>query len=122
MNGCCNYWKTAAGLAGLRHVDPAGARCEGPGGMSSSSVGCWTMTRRGLCRKGAGERVRAAELPHSFLIDMLYGSDEQRKWAEKYLKNKYQPSELGVDFWKRVVDDKRHADETEPVDLALEAL
>ncbi len=62
------------------------------------------------------------ELPQSFLIDMLYGQSEQSEWAEKYLKTKYQPSELGVDFWKRVLDDKRHEDADEVVELALEAL
>lgn len=77
---------------------------------------------RAFAEKALGSAFERPELPHSFLIDMLYGSDEQRKWAEKYLKNKYQPSELGVDFWKRVVDDKRHEDETEPVELALAAL
>lgn len=76
---------------------------------------------RAFAEKSLGAFERP-ELPQDFLIDMLYGQSEQREWAEKYLKTKYQPSELGVEFWKRVLDDKRHLDEDEVVELALEAL
>ena len=71
---------------------------------------------------GAFER---SELPEGFLIDMLYGSDEQREWATGYLKSKYKPVELGTGFWKRVLDDKRHERRyaaSETIELALESL
>lgn len=77
---------------------------------------------RTFADKALGSAFERTELPHSFLIDMLYGGSEQREWAEKYLKNKYQPGELGVGFWKQVLDDKRHEDESDVVELALEAL
>lgn len=77
---------------------------------------------RAFADKALGSAFERPELPPAFLIDMLYGGEEQREWAEKYLKQKYQPGELGVAFWKQVLDDKRHTDESDVVDLALEAL
>ena len=76
----------------------------------------------GFAEKALSASFERHELPHSFLLDMLYGESEQYEWAEKYIKAKYQPGELGVDFWKRVLDDKRYEEADDVVELALAAL
>ncbi|HLM73375.1 MAG TPA: hypothetical protein VK459_11805, partial [Polyangiaceae bacterium] len=72
--------------------------------------------------KGLNESFDRSEIPESFLIDMLYGSHEQLRWAKAYIKAKYQPAEIGPGFWIRVLDDKRQKDHSQATDAALEAL
>jgi hypothetical protein len=75
-----------------------------------------------FAKKALAESFERHELPEAFLIDMLYGSDEQREWAEGYIKAKYPNREISADFWKRAVADPRHADNYEAVEVILEAL
>lgn len=48
-----------------------------------------------------------SDLPRRFLIDMLYGHANQRKWASGYLEKRFQPGELDAGFWREVLDDER---------------
>jgi hypothetical protein len=73
--------------------------------------------------KALTESFDRSEIPESFLIDMIYGEDEaQKRWASDYIKAKYQPNEIGAAFWRRALDDKRMKDDSDAVDIALEAL
>lgn len=64
-----------------------------------------------------------AELTQKFLFDMLYGEDEQREWAARYLKSKYAKGELPPAFWKALLEDPRQENADSDVEeLALEAL
>ncbi len=72
--------------------------------------------------KALSESFDRAELPEGFLIDMLYGESEQKKWAAAYFKAKYRPGEPGAGFWVRVLDDPRHEDDYQATRSALDAL
>lgn len=48
-----------------------------------------------------------SELPRPWLVDLLFGGDAQRRWAEAYLGARYAAGELGADFWKGIIDDER---------------
>lgn len=69
------------------------------------------------------ESFDRAEIPEAFLIDMIYGDEEdQKEWASAYIKAKYQPNEIGAAFWRRALDDKRMPDDSEATRIALDAL
>ncbi|MDC0683463.1 hypothetical protein [Sorangium atrum] len=72
--------------------------------------------------KALSESFDRAELPEGFLVDMLYGESEQKKWAAAYFKAKYRPGEPGAGFWVRVLDDPRHEDDYQATRSALDAL
>jgi hypothetical protein len=77
-----------------------------------------------FAKKALSESFDRKEIPHDFLIDMLYGEDEQREWVDSYIKAKYPPKseqQIPVDFWKRVLADPRRdqGEGYEAVDLAL---
>lgn len=74
-------------------------------------------------KKALLESFDRAEIPESFLVDMIYGEDSaQKAWAQAYIKAKYQPGEIGAGFWVRVLDDKRQPDDSEATEIALDAL
>ncbi|MGK4006491.1 hypothetical protein WMF31_27980 [Sorangium sp. So ce1036] len=77
---------------------------------------------RAWAAKALSERFDRAELPEPFLVDMIYGEREQKRWAAAYLKAKYRPGELGAGFWVRVLDDPRHEDDDGATRTALDAL
>ena len=62
------------------------------------------------------------DLPHDFLIDQLYGEEAQSEWAQKFLTTKCKPEELGVAFWKRILDDKRGKDNDDAFGVGLDML
>jgi hypothetical protein len=63
----------------------------------------------GWAGKALDEGFDRNDLPRAFLVDMIYGADGQRAWAVSHLERKYQPGEIGADFWKSVLDDPRQA-------------
>lgn len=51
------------------------------------------------------------EIGQDILADLLLSEDdEQSDWAQKFIKKHYQPKELPIAFWIRVIDDKRFRD------------
>lgn len=72
--------------------------------------------------KALSESFDRAELPESFLVDMLFGDDAQLGWARSYLGARYQPGELGATFWIRVLDDERAKERYGARSYALEML
>lgn len=73
--------------------------------------------------KALTESFDRAEIPESFLIDMIYGEEsDQKEWAQAYIKAKYQPNEIGAAFYKRVLDDKRMTDDSDAVEIGLDGL
>ena len=68
------------------------------------------------------ESFDRAELPESFLVDMLFGDDAQLGWGHAYLTTRYQPGELGAAFWVRVLDDERARERYKARSQALDQL
>ncbi len=66
---------------------------------------------------------RKKDIEESFLLEMLYGNENQTAWARKYAEKKLRPKELPVSFWLRVLDDPRLENDSEEVDeFAFEQL
>ncbi len=61
----------------------------------------------GWAGKALDEGFDRTAIPRPFLVDMIYGEGGQRAWAVSHLERKYQPGEIGADFWKSVLDDPR---------------
>lgn len=61
----------------------------------------------GWAEKNLNEGFDRKELPRPWLIDMLFGSNGQAKWALTHLTTKYAAGELGAEFWKSVLADPR---------------
>ncbi|MCU0654458.1 MAG: hypothetical protein MUF64_03950 [Polyangiaceae bacterium] len=72
--------------------------------------------------KALSESFERSELPREFLVDMLYGEEEQRDWAKKYIEKKYPGTEIGAPFWTQVLDDKRAEEESDTVEVAFKFL
>lgn len=68
------------------------------------------------------ESFDRAEVPERFLIDMLYGANPQRAWAQGYLDKAWKPGELDATFWVRVLDDARQRDNYAATQLAVARL
>lgn len=62
------------------------------------------------------EHFDRSDLPRAWLVDLLFAEPQPSTWAQKYLTTKYRPEELGADFWKGVLDDRR-AKERQPAML-----
>ncbi len=73
-----------------------------------------------LLRYDASRKWAAAALENDFdkkeisldlLAELVLTDDyEQSEWIQKFIKKKFQPRELAVSFWIRVIDDKRFRD------------
>lgn len=72
--------------------------------------------------KALSESFERKELPTAFLVDMLYGEDDQREWAKEYIEKKYPGPELGARFWVDVLDDKRSKDGDDGREVAFKFL
>ncbi len=65
-------------------------------------------------QKALEEGFDRNDLPRAWLVDLLFGEGQQIGWAQKYLTTKYRPEELGADFWKGVLLDRRAKERTGP--------
>jgi hypothetical protein len=63
---------------------------------------------RTWAKKSLSEAFERKEITDAFLVEMVYGTNEQRVWVGEYLKAKFQPVEITADFWRSILDDKRH--------------
>jgi hypothetical protein len=72
--------------------------------------------------KALNESFERKELPAAFLVDMLYGEDEQPDWAKGYIEKKYPGTEIGARFWTDLLDDKRAEDSSDTVEIAFKFL
>lgn len=72
--------------------------------------------------KALNEDFERKDLPLTFLTEMLYGQDQQRKWAQKYIESKYTGNEIGAQFWRDTLDDKRAEENYNAVEIAFKFL
>lgn len=85
-----------------------------------------TMLRIGATQKWASQAIMKSferdEVPQKWLIDQLYGEDNQHDFIVEYIGKKYPKGSIGAAFWMRVLDDKRMKDHYTARENALEAL
>lgn len=68
------------------------------------------------------EAFDRAELPETFLRDMLYGTHAERGWFVQYMQKQWKPAELDAGFWMRALDDARQRDNHQATQSALQWL
>lgn len=62
------------------------------------------------------------EISQDWLVEQIYGDEEQRDFATDYIEKKYPKGAIGSAFWVRVLNDPRRADEWSVTSTAFEAL
>ena len=63
-----------------------------------------------FAKKALLESYDRTELTQEFLADQFFQTAPQRAFVLEYVKAKYQPNELPVTFWLKLLDDPRSAD------------
>lgn len=72
--------------------------------------------------KALNESFDRNEIPEAFRLEMIFSSGNQQSWVVDWFKAKFQPGEVPVEFWKKVLEDKRSEDEYDAGELATEML
>lgn len=72
--------------------------------------------------KALNEGFDRNEIPEAFRLEMIFGSHSQRSWVVEWFKTKFQPGEVPVAFWKKILEDKRSEEEYDAGELAQEML